>query len=179
MLTNTQLLTLKAAILANPDLTVMVTAGATGTIAQYLRGYSTFIVWQSNTPTSDVYDAILWSKMTPADAPDGSLMWQCRSLACQGKQFNLQTLLQGREVIKSNKVSIRDGLQDALTLVPSGVGGITVSAGWPAVRLAMQRPASQFEKIFATGTGTAASPGNLVLEGGPDDYDVVQALFQI
>jgi hypothetical protein len=179
MMTLAQLQTLKAAILADPAIAVEVAAGATGAIAEYLRGPSSFIVWQTNTQTADVYDAILWAKLTPADAPDGTLAWQCRSLACQGKQFNLQTLLQGRDFVRSNKANIRDGLQDALTLVPSGAGGATVSAGWSAVRVSLQRFASIFEKIYATGTGTVAAPGNLIIENGPDDYSVVQALFQV
>jgi len=178
-MTNAQLIALKAAILADPNLTAQVSAGATGAIAEYLRGASTFIVWRSSTAAQDIYNAITWANLTPTDVPDSTAVWTNRSLACQGKQFNVQTLLQGRDRISSDKPNVRAGLQDGLTNVPSGAAGATVSAGWTTVRLAMQRPASVFEKIFATGAGTQATPGSLVLEGGPQDYDVVQALTQV
>ena len=42
-----------------------------------------------------------------------------------------------------------------------------------------KRAASKFEAIFATGTGTTVTPGYLTIEGGPDDYSVIQAMTQV
>lgn len=179
MLTTAQLQAIKAAILADANLTTLVAEGATGAIAQYLRGDSTFVVWRTSTPISDVDDAIVWANMTPTDAPDGTALYTNRALFAQAKQISLQTMVQGQQSISSAKANVRAGLQDALTNLPTGIGGVTQAAGWGAVRLAMQRHASLFEQIFATGTGTTASPGTLVLEGGPDDYSVIQALTQV
>lgn len=176
---NAQLLTLKAAILADSAIADLVAQGATGAIAEYLRTNSTFVVWRTATATQDIYDAINWANLTPADAPDSTQLWLNRAIACQGKQFNLQTLLQGRDHIRSSKANIRAGLQDALTAIPSGPGGANRNGGSAAVQTAMQRFATIGEKIFATGTGTAASPGNIVLEAVPTDYEVVQALTQV
>lgn len=179
MLNNTQLLALKSAILADVNLTTLVTEGATGAIAEYLRGDSPFIVWRTSTPISEIDDAIVWANMTPTDAPDGTSLYTNRALFAQSKQISLQTMVQGQQAINSSKANIRTGLQDALTNLPTGAGGATQTAGWTAVRSTMQRHASLFEKIFATGTGTTGSPGNLVVEGGPDDYSVIQALTQV
>ena len=178
-MTPAQLVTLTASILADANLTALVAEGATGAIAQYLRTDSTFVVWRTTTPVSDIDDAIIWANMTPTDAPDGTAIYTNRALFSQAKQISLQTMVQGQSSISSAKTNVRSGLQDALTNLPTGAGGATQAAGWTAVRLAMQRPASIFEKIYATGTGTQASPGALVLEGGPDDYSVIQALTQV
>lgn len=178
-MTNEQLVVLKAAILADASIASLVAAGATGAIAEYLRGDSAFVVWRSQTAASEIFNAITWAAMTPTDAADGTQQWLNRAMLCQAKQLNLQILLQGNPYIASSKQKIRDGFQDALTAVPSGAGGATQTAGWTAVRLAMQRFASRFEQIFATGTGSAAAPGTLVVEGACSDYDVVQALTQV
>lgn len=174
-----QLQALKAAILADASIASLVAAGATGAIAEYLRGDSSFVVWRSQTPASDVFNAVAWAALTPTDPPDGTQQWLNRAMLCQGKQLNLQILLQGNPFIASAKQKIRDGFQDALTAVPSGAGGATQTAGWSAVRLAMQRVASKYEQIFATGVGSAAIPGALVVEGVCSDYNVVQALTQV
>lgn len=178
-MTNSELIALKSAILSDANLTTFVAEGATGAIAEYLRGPSTFVVWRTYAPVADIDDAIIWANMTPTDAPDGTAIYTNRALFAQAKQISLQTMVQGQQSISSAKANVRAGLQDALTNLPTGAGGATQAAGWAAVRLAMQRNASHFEKIFATGTGTTASPGTLVLEGGPDDYSVIQALTQV
>lgn len=178
-MTDSELIALKAAILADANLTTLVAEGATGAIAEYLRSYSTFVVWRTITPVSDISDAITWANMTPTDAPDGTATYTNRALFSQAKQISLQTMVQGQQSISSAKANVRAGLQDALTNLPTGAGGASQSAGWTSVRLAMQRKASLFEQIFATGIGTTASPGTLVLEGGPSDYSVIQALTQV
>lgn len=178
-MTPAQLVTLKAAILAEVDPTFADyrDQGATGLMAEWFNAASTFVVWRNNTPTSDIANAVSWANFTPADTPDGTALWTNRALACQGKQFNLQNLfLAAQGSLSSGLTNIRQGIQDSLTNVPAGASGASVSAGWAAVRTAMQRFATRGEKVFATGTGTAATPGVLTFEGGVSDYDVVQAL---
>jgi hypothetical protein len=136
-----------------------------------------FKVWRTLTSVSDISDAIIWANFTPSNPSAGGgtdvTNWL---LACQGKQFNLQTLLSGREYVNTSKPNIRAGLQDALTQVPSGVSGANKQAGWPAVQLVIQKVATNFERLFATGTGTEASPGNITLEGLPGYYDVLRII---
>ena len=164
--------TLKAAIIADPNLAAAraIHSGVgTQMIADYLNTDSDLTVWRTSVQTQVLFDAITWANMTPTDAPDGTAAWQCRSLACQGKQFNLQLIFASRDTIDPSKANVRAGLQDALTNVPSRTGGATVSAGWVPVRTAMQRLATNFEKIFAN---TQASPGSLVVEGLIDEYTI-------
>ena len=121
----TQLQTLKAAITGATDPTLIAArdAGNNTDIAAWFNVASEFIVWRSSTSVSEVQDAVVWANMTPAGAPDGTAAWTNRALGCQGKQFNLQNLIVGRDQINSGKANIRAGLQDALTNVPSGAGG--------------------------------------------------------
>jgi hypothetical protein len=143
----------------------------------------TFHVYRTSVPTADIFDQVVWSNLTPSDAPDGTQTWANRSLACQGKQFNLQTLLIGAAgAVNAAKANVRSGLQDALTNVPSGAGGATVAAGWVGVRdNVLARPASVVEKLFATTTAqqdgsTAAKAATMTLEGPITEGDVDAAI---
>lgn len=131
-------------------------------IADWYNGFPTpdFFVWNSVVPVSTIYDNVVWANLTPADTPDGTQTWANRSLACQGKQFNLQTILIGAQgVVNATKTNIRAGLQDALTNVPSGASGATQAAGWTNVRdKALSRKATNAEKLLAdTTNGNGAS----------------------
>lgn len=64
---------------------------------------------------------------------------------------------------------------DALVNVPSGASGALVDAGWLGagkVKAAISRPASRLEQVFATGTGTSASPGSLVVNTQVDELTI-------
>lgn len=177
-LTIAQLQALKADIAADPSLGQLAhtpdNAFAIAT-AYNLDAAGPFVVWRSSTAAADVFNAIAWAALTPADAPDGTQAWGNRSLCCQGKQFNLQTLLAGQATVASGRSNIRAGFQDALTNVPSGTGGATVNAGFSAVKAAFSRNAGRAEKLFASGTGSAASPADLGWEGTLLYTDVVAA----
>lgn len=138
-----------------------------------------YIVWNPSTSTKDVMDAITWANLTPADAPDGTAAWTNRALACQGKQFNIQTMLVGRDIIDATKANLVAGLQDALTSVPSGASGTTKSGGWANVKVALTRKASRLEKLFATGNGTASNPSlmssNVVGQAQPNLFSGLYA----
>ena len=165
-MTPAQLATLKAHIAANQDPAV-ISAATTGNDTELARLYnlpSTFYVWRSTTPADEIADAILWDRLTPVDTPDGSAIQTNRLLLCQAKQMNLQVLLQGRDTIGTGRPNLRNGLSDALLNVPSGVDGATQDAGWIGagrVKATITRFATIAERAFATGTGTAGSPGNL------------------
>lgn len=174
----TQLATLKADILADQTLVDWITAGRPNmiTAAYNADAAPDFIVWKNQVRTEEVFDSITWSALTPLDTPDGSQDWANRSLSCQGKQFNLQIILTGRQSVSGAKPAIRAGLQDALTNVPSGAGGALVNAGWAAVKAMLSRKATRGEKLFATGTGSVASPATLGVDGPITDADVDFAL---
>lgn len=177
-MTPAQLAILKSDILADQTLVDWITAGRPNmiTAAYNADAAPDFIVWKNQVRTEDIFDSITWSALTPLDTPDGSQDWANRSLACQGKQFNLQIILTGRQSISGSKTAVRAGLQDALTNVPSGTAGALVNAGWAAVKAALSRKATRGEKLFATGAGTTASPATLRLDGPVTDADVEYAL---
>lgn len=180
-LTQAQLLALKTSIFAQTDLTFVGwrNEGATGLMAEWYNAPSTFTVWRTVTPLTEVADAITWAAFTPTDAPDGTAAWQTKALACQGYQFNVQNMLlvaQQFGGVSSGRAKVRQGWQDSTQSIPSGVGGVSQSAGWAQIRLAMQRAARRGEALYATGTGTVATPGTLVYEGQISDQDVILAI---
>lgn len=146
-------------------------------IAKWYNGLASpaFYVYRNNIPVQEVYNQIDWNKLTPSDAPDTTQQWLNRAMQCQGKQFNLQIILQGQNLIDATKANIRAGLQDALTNVPSGVSGATVSAGWVPVRDSLYTQATYAEKLFATGTGSTASPATRAVYGQITAQDVDSA----
>jgi hypothetical protein len=177
-LNQAQLVTLKADIAADPVLSILPMSNASGdTIAAAYNSAASpdFIVWNPSTATKDVMDAITWANLTPSDAPDGTAAWTNRALACQGKQFNIQTMLVGRDLVDATKVNLVAGLQDALTNVPSGAAGATKSGGWANVKIALTRKATRAEKLFGSGTGTAATPGLMGFIGRITQDDVTTA----
>lgn len=181
ILTSQQLTTLKAAINADGPMLAMWNARQADAIAAAFNAASSFIVWRTSVPVEEINDAIVWASLTPLDAVPTSdalavSIWQARATVCQSKQTNLQLILGTRGAVPGNRTSIRTGLQDALTAIPSGAGGAPLVAGWPAVRSVLQRPATVGERIFATGTGSAATPGQLVTEGDISVGDILAAM---
>lgn len=173
-MTPSQITTLRAAVFADGAATALLQAGNEPGLRDYLNGASTFYVWRSSTPTSDIMDAITWASLTPADAADGTATFTNRALICQAKQINLQIVLQGRESVSTGKANVRGALSDALTNVPAGAGGALLDAGWLGagkVKSAITRLATNAEHAFTSGTGTSGTPGNLgAFEGLIDDF---------
>lgn len=164
MLTQAQLNALRVDLAQHPEL------NTTSDIVEHYNAVlnAAFKVWRTSAPTADLFDAITWANYTPQDLPDGTLLWQNRALQCQGKQFNLQTMLVGRDIINPSKANIRAGLQDALTAIPSGGAGVSKSGGWNNVALVLQRSATEAERLCAVGPGDGAqaTPATLTFEGG-------------
>lgn len=177
-MTPSQLILLAAEIAADSALNTLPNTGDDAFAiadALNLTAVQDFMVWQTNMPTQLLFDAIVWANLTPSDVADGTALWTNRALCCQGKQFNIQTMLTGRESINPSRSNVRAGLQDALTQIPSGAAGANRSAGWTTVQTAMQRKATRAEKVLATGTGSAASPALLGFEGQVSYQDVLDA----
>jgi len=177
MLTNAQLQAIKAAVLADGTLASSWGIGDQNSVIAALNSVdAAYFVWRSSVPVNEIFDAIVWANLTPVDLPDGTTAWTNRSLACQGKQFNVQTMLTGRDSISGSKPNIRAGLQDALTNVPSGAGGATTNAGWAGVKAALTRNATRAEKLLISGSGTVGAPATLVFEGTIGLSDLTAAM---
>lgn len=181
-LTPKELPTFKAAILAQTDSTFVALRQANDEqgMAAWYNGSDTFQVWRSTTDAPSVFNAISWANLTPADTPDATATYTNRALLCQARQINLQILLQGQSSIATSKLSIRQGLQDGLLNVPAGIGGAPLDAGWAGagkVKATIQRACTKAERLWATGTGTTANPGDLgSFEGLITAQDVSDAL---
>lgn len=172
ILTAAQLATLKSTILADGTLSVIPrTSDGYAQIADAFNVIdNAFFVYRTNVPVLDIFDQITWANFTPpiADPIDATATYLNRCVACQGKQFNIQIILQGQSTINASKANVRAGLQDALTNVPGGVAGALISAGWVSVRdNALARKATRAEKLFATGGNgtTAALAATMQAEG--------------
>ena len=164
-MTPAQLLTLKNAILAEPELSEFVSSGNDTGIANWLNTTASpdFMIWRSNASTEDIVDAITWASLTPDTNPDATAAWGNRAAACRCRQLNLAILLH-QSTLNATKANIRQGIQDALTNVPSGIAGALKNAGTATALLAMQRKANRFEKIFSTpvsGANVASIEGNI------------------
>jgi hypothetical protein len=133
-------------------------------------------VWKVSSSADDIYDAITWANMTPADAPDGTALYTNRALLCQAKQINLQILLQGKQTLLTSKLKIRQALTDALQNVPAGAGGALLDAGWAAVKQTLYRQATTVEKLLSSGTGTTGVPANLDYDGSVSIEEVAAIL---
>lgn len=178
-MTPNELITFKAAIFAetDPDFVALRDTNETGLMAEWYNQMTSFICWRSTTPTSDIANAISWASLTPNDVPDSTVSYTNRALQAQAKQINLQILIQGREFVSTGLNTIRSGLQDALTGLFTGTGGVSVGAGWTNVKTSIQRSITRGERVFSTGTGTAAQPGNLgTFEGDVSNDDITGAL---
>jgi hypothetical protein len=139
--------------------------------------------WNNSVDVQAIYNAISFSLLTPADAvpTDTALntgIWTCRSLSCQGKQFNLEIILQGRSSLDANQINIRAGLQDALTHVPSGASGAQKDAGWNpnggGVLQILSRQGTNIEKVFATGAGTNDTGASTFAQTGTIDFTTIR-----
>jgi len=163
-------------------------------------------VWDTAVPLKTVRGLVDLSKFTPSDNPPAStntvtgtndaLLYQNRALKCQLQQANAVFLIQGEGSVDCSALRFRQSFNDCLTLIPSGAGGANQNAGWGtsaapgAVRLAMQRAATNAEKLFAVASTAAPNAGNvgadprggttnpdtLVFVGGVSPSDVNTAL---
>ena len=161
-LTEAQLPALKAAIQAetDPEFVGYRTAGATGAMAQWLNEASTFIVWRASVATSEVGKAVNYiavEAMTDAN----------RNRINTFYGMNPQSF--------EPRADVRTYWDNTFSGALGGQGQATRDA----LAALWRRAATRGEKIYATGTGTTASPGTLVVEGNISEYEVVRALTQI
>lgn len=177
-MTPAQLQTLKADIAANTNTINGVqikdmpnSADANDAIANWYSAIASpdFFVFRSNIPANEISDQVTWANYTPQDAiaSDGSnaAVWHARSLACQGKQFNLQLLLPSGQLFNAGRINLRAGLNDATTALPSGANGASRSGGWTGILAILRRQALRVEKLFAVQTSGVGVTGGDPLGG--------------
>lgn len=154
MLTPAQYATLKAHILASPDLAT-IPDGPDGAIeiADLLNAPSSpaTIVWRTAVEAAEIMaNGFVWTEVDALTNGKARIWdWMTRY-----GSFN------------PSKANVRQGLRDCF-----GNQSGTYTGMLPHLR----RPATRMEALFATGTGTEASPATLLYEGVVSYQDVQEA----
>ena len=156
-LTPSQLVTLKADILANSDLNSQPnTSDGNFEIARLynLIASPSFTVWKTNVPIGTVGQSF-----------DGTELAGLTT----GNQTRLQTLAMYLAAgVNPSKPGVRGFFDDIF----SGAGGANTRA---ALLVLWKRLATRAEKLYATGTGSDPSPATMTFEGNISPIDVVNA----
>lgn len=145
ILTTAQLQTLKAAINAETDPTFVAyrNAGSTGQMAEWYNVDSSFIVFKPSCPTQNIGDVVNY--VAVAALTDANV-----------NKLNLFYTLQPQN-FEPNKSDQRTYLADVFSGALGGQGQATRDA----LDALYRRPAWRGEKLYCTGTGTTAAPGEL------------------
>lgn len=120
--------------------------------AYNLAASPVFRVWRTSIDRAEVMKNFVWTELI------------ARSV---GERDSFQLMLSGG-TINGADVNIRQGIADIF----SGAGGATSRNQLTAMA---KRNATRAEKLFATGTGSDASPGTMTFEGALSYQDVNQA----
>jgi len=155
-LTTQQLTALKADILADPVLAAypMTSDGAYEIAAAYNLP-STTTVWRTNVSADEIGNAWVGTDI------DGM-----SSLNMQRLQLLLASSPQGS--FDMSRIDRRAGFENPFGTNVNNASRVAMRAVW-------KRLATRLEKLFATGTGTDASPATLVFEGQISYQEVQQA----
>lgn len=156
-LTEQQTATLKAAIFADAEMVAWIASNQLPLIARKLNlpASPAYTVWRTSVDSTEYRDAIVWTELTGRSAGERDMF----------------SFLTGGGTLPLNmaRANVRQGMQDAFS---GAAGQVTRQA---LLELG-KRPASTFERLFATGTGSNGSPGVMVLEGPIDADEVAMAI---
>ena len=153
MLNDTQLVTLRAAIDADPVLVQAISAGSINVVVNAFNALASpaFRVWRSDVRQSEIASAFVWTEID-ALTNGKARIWEWMRLS---------------ETLNCGIANIRQGLNDAFASAANTKA---------AVLAVIKRDAKRGEKLFATGTGSEGSPGTLVFIGQITDSDVEKAM---
>ena len=156
MLTTVQLATLKAAILADPMLSAMWTAGNPAAIALAFNEPATpsFYVWRTSVSPSEYREAIVWTEVDALTTGSKYRIWEWLTAD--------MTL-----PIDASKLNVRQGLSDCWA---------SNTTTRPNLLAIAKRLANRIEKLLATGTGSNASPATMGYEGTLTWQDINEAM---
>lgn len=164
MLTPTQLQILKADIAADPILSAYPnTADGNFEIAKAYNALATpdFIVWRTNVPESDFTD------LTSPETTNWS--WPA-FIARSIQEQNGWARMFAAGFINPSRPNVRQGILDIF----SGTQNPAQQQRAHCAAIA-KRKATRVEKLFATGTGTLATPATMGFEGSLSFQDVEEA----
>jgi hypothetical protein len=158
-LTHAQLLTLQASILGETDPTFVGyrNAGDKPSMADWYNADSSpaFVVWKTSVPVANVGIAFSSSEVAGLTTANTNRLQVMASYS--GGSFN------------PSIADVRAGFDSVF----NGAGGVNTRAALLAL---WKRTARRFERLYATGTGSDASPAQLVVEGTLDGSHIGEAL---
>ena len=156
--TPAQIQTLRTAILAETDPTFVGyrNNGQTTLMAAFYNANSTFIVWKTSVTRNEVGKTFVASALAAITA---------------GNNDKLANFAAWNETVNPSRADQRQFFDDIFSVAAGASTRAALLALW-------KRPATRVERLFATGTGTDATPGLLTLEGFVDDADISAALAQ-
>jgi hypothetical protein len=147
-LTTEQLQTLKTAILADPVLASLpLTSASAGTIADVFNATAvpSFTVWRTDVASDEIGNAWVGTDIDGMSA-----------LNMQRLQLLLASSRSG--VFDMSRADRRAGFENPFGTNQNNASRVAMRAVW-------KRLSTRFEWLFATGTGSDAAPGILVVEG--------------
>lgn len=159
MLTEAQLLVLRAAIFAETDTTFsqLRNEGSLGLMTEWLNGPSSTIVWRVEVPQDEIMqNGFDWVQVDNLSVGKARI-WEWL--------FNNQN-----KTMNPSKTNVRAGIDECWK------GTAAMLAVRAAVYSHCKRQATKAEKLFVSGVGTIESPATLTWSGQLVEYDVVQAL---
>lgn len=142
MISDADLATLKAHIESNTDPEVVSALSIRNDtkMAELYNMDSTFVVWKDNIDPEDYREVIDWGEFEALP---------------QGK-INVWNEIGKDKPINPMKANIRQGFQAIFGSSPTTRNALIALA---------KRNATVYESVFATGTGTTVSPGDLIIKG--------------
>lgn len=162
-LTTQQLQTLKADILADPTLSAQPnnSDGAFAIAAAYnLPASPDFWCWKSSVSKDD---------LVGATGPDGTVFdWTAYIGRTAAEKSAFTEIFSSAGLVNPSRPNVRQAFTDIF----SGAGGAGNRTHLASVS---RRKVTRLEKLFATGTGSTASPGTMAVEGGVSYQDVETA----
>lgn len=157
-MTKAQLLTFKAAILAESDPTFVTYRNANDKVsmAAFYNGASTTVVWKTSVSKKDVIAnaAFDWTRVDNLSVGKARIWDQLFSVGN----------------IDASQANVRAGIDATWTGTQADQN---VRAG---VYVQCKRFATKYEKLFAVGTGSDAVPATMVLEGAIDSDHIGEAM---
>lgn len=143
-LTTEQKATLKTNILANPDALAIYEIGDLQALADLYNQPASplYMVWRTDVSTIEIRSVLVWSE------------YDALSVSKQ----NAFAFLCANHVVNAAFPNVRTGIS-SIFAGPNQAGNLA------ALVAVAKREANRVERLFATGTGSAASPGTLTFEG--------------
>lgn len=158
MLTPAQKQTLKANILATPEANTLYTDGNLQGLADYYNTTASpdFWAWRTNVSRAAIY--VTQNDLPVSGAQTGFWSWTTYKNQTAAEQ-GAWTQIFMDDVCNFGFQNVRDGISSIFT------GSAAANAQRDHCLAVGRRKGSRAEVLFATGTGSTASPGTLVVEG--------------